>query len=112
MLKRSEDFGEPREQVIRMEGAYNRVKAAQAKNPRIQSAEMLEFHPDASEPYVLQRRLDIGGPADGSEYIQIDVLKLVNLKGKGGGAFPALPFRAVQAEVPSQYTAVLHELYA
>jgi len=112
IVKDSATFGTAREQVVRMEGAYENLKAAHARNSAIQYADMLEFHPGASEPYMIQRRLDIGRLNDGKKFVQIDVGTLVNPKIRIKGASPALPYEQVARAFPRAYQEALLKLYA
>jgi hypothetical protein len=72
----AEHMGSAREQVLRMQEVHNLLKQARSQDPGIEFAEVLEFHPDASKPYLIQRRLNF----DGKTLLQIDPKTLLTGK--------------------------------
>lgn len=58
-VRSGEGFGTALEQILRMSEANNLLKAAHKGNFPIEFAEILEIHPEARTPYLIQERVNI-----------------------------------------------------
>ena len=76
-------FGTPKEQIERMARANEYLKATRAGPNPIEFAEIIEIHPDAEEPYLLQKK--VGG--NGEVLVNAKELMEVIMGGMQGRPF-------------------------
>jgi hypothetical protein len=105
IAKDHKDFGTAREQVLRMQKTWERIKSfADIVGPE---AEMLEFHPDASEPYVVQRKIAF----DGKRIVMVKtdgLYKAIRIR----GVSPLKDYDEVVKTFPPEFQEALVKLYA
>lgn len=110
IVKDSDEFGSARDQIARMKEAYATLQAAKAGNDRIEFPEVLEFHENATPPYVLQRRLRF----EEGKTFQIDKNNLMTnmLNGRTFRFMMPKSFNVVQQHFPEPMQRAVLQLFA